>query len=145
MTNTTPVLARNSVRIAIYAVLAVISSSIFLGGLSPLVINDLDVLENTGFYGVLLGGVPLLLLRTRFFHALIISGRGEHWLAQWHIGLFRLFSAALVVAVALMVWRASAYELRGWKTAFLLFYGLFLFYVAGWIIHPPRFLLRKLE
>ena len=145
MTNTTPVLARNSLRIAIYAVLALIASSIFLGGLSPLVINDLDAIENTGFYGVLLGGVPLLLLRTRFFHDLIMSSRGEHWLAKWHFGLCRFLSAVLVVAVAFMVWRASTYELRGWKTGFLLFYGLFLFYVASWILRTPRFLLREQE
>lgn len=146
MMTTKPVAVRNSMRIIIYAAWALISLAIFLGGLSPLFIKHGGVLKLTALYGVLAGGVPLLMIRTHFFDRLVTAGDGrEHPLATWHWAVMKLLTAVMAVALAVMIWRAATIGLTGWKTAFLLIYGLFLFYVAGWLLRAPRFMLREMS
>lgn len=144
MMTTKPVAARNSMRTTIYVAWVIVSLTIFLGGLSPLFIEGESTLKLITFYGILIGGVPLLLIRTHFFDNLVTSTRGHrHPLDIGHKLVIRLLVVVMVVAFSIMIWRAATVGLPGWKTAFLLAYGLFLFYVAGWLLRAPRFMLRK--
>jgi len=141
----TPAFARNKMRTLVYSAMALNSVVIFLGGLMPLFTQHMGTLNHVGLYGVLLGGVPLLTIRTNFFDGLVTSGGAQgHPYAEWHLAVAKVLCVVTTAVVCLMVWRANTTGISGWKTGFLLFYGLFLFYVAGWLLRAPRFMLREL-
>jgi hypothetical protein len=139
-------IANGSARVPVYAAMALTSVFVFLGGLLPLFTQDIDALDLTGFCGVLLGGMPLLTIRTNFFYGLVTSGAGQdHPFAVWHVAVTKLLGVVMTIVVSLIVWRANTVGISGWKTGFLLFYGLFLFHVAGWLLRAPRFMLQELD
>ena len=135
--------ASNRWRNAIYLVMASVALAIFAGGASPLLTRNVEILDMIGLWGVVAGAIPFLIMRTGMFYSLAKSSVDrESILARRHSRLGVLLLASTTAIVAAMVWRALVVGLPGWKTAFLLFYGLFLFHAAGWSIRGPKFLRR---
>ena len=138
--------ARISVRLALYIVMALTPIGIVGLAAAPLVMRNINAINDASFYAVVAGAIPFLIMRTRLFGRLVETSPGStHPLARLHSALFKLFACLTLVIMALIIWRANEEGPALWKTAFLLVYGLFLFVAAGWLIDAPKFLLKALS
>jgi hypothetical protein len=139
-----PVPVKSKLRTAVYVGMALLSLVIFSGGVLPLLMHDQRNLKLLTLYFGLLGGAPLLLMRTKFFDKLVTTGAGyQHSFAATHAVASRLLVVLMIVAGSLIAWRASTVGLPGWKGGFLLIYGWGLFCAAGWVLRAPRFMLQE--